>query len=49
MYDNFVQFCKKTSLHPVDISAFNFIFARMEDPQPLLDKGAWKGYRLKNI
>jgi DICT domain-containing protein len=49
MYDKFVQFCKKTSLHPVDISAFNFIFARMEDPQPLLDKGAWKGYRFKDI
>jgi hypothetical protein len=49
MYDAFVQFCKKTSLHPVDISAFNFIFARMEDPQPLLDKGTWQGYRIKKI
>jgi len=47
MYDAFVQFCKKTTYHPVDISAFEFIFARMENPQPLLDKGAWKGYRLK--
>ena len=49
MYDAFVQFCKKTSIHPVDMSAFNFIFARMEKPQPALDKGAWNGYRLKKI
>ena len=47
MYDAFVQFCKRTSLHPVDVSAFNFIFARMENPQPTLDKGAWNGYRLR--
>ena len=40
---------KKPRIHPVDISAFNFIFARMENPQPLLDKGAWHGYRLKKI
>jgi hypothetical protein len=49
MYDSFVQFCKITSIIPVDISAFNFIFALMENPQPTLDKGAWHGYRLKKI
>ena len=48
MYDAFVQFCKKTSHRGVDQSAFEFIFARMENPQPRLWKGKWKGYRLKS-
>ena len=47
MYRAFVQYCKNTSQHPVERSAFEFIFARMENPQPLLKKGKWKGYRLK--
>jgi DICT domain-containing protein len=47
MYDAFVQYCKKTSQHIVELSAFEFIFARMENPHPLLKKGIWKGYRLK--
>lgn len=47
MYDAFVQYCKKTSQHVVELSAFEFIFARMENPHPLLKKGKWKGYRLK--
>ena len=47
MYRAFVQYCKKTSQHPVERSAFEFILARMENPSPLLRKGKWKGYRLK--
>ena len=47
MYDAFVQYCKNTSQHVVERSAFEFIFARMENPQPLLKKGKWNGYRLK--
>jgi hypothetical protein len=47
MYDAFVQFCKKTSHHVVDRPAFEFIFARMENPHPEFSKGKWKGYRIK--
>ena len=47
MYDAFEQYCKKTSQHVVELPAFEFIFARMENPQPLLKKGNWTGYRLK--
>jgi len=47
MYDAFVQYGKNTSQHVVERSAFEFIFARMENPQPLLKKGKWNGYRLK--
>ncbi|MCX6684112.1 MAG: hypothetical protein NTZ37_05220 [Methanoregula sp.] len=47
MYDAFVQYCKKTSHYVVELPAFEFIFARMENPHPLLKKGKWKGYRLK--
>jgi DICT domain-containing protein len=47
MYDAFVQYCKKTSQHVVEPSAFEFIFARMENPHPRLKKGIWKGIRLR--
>lgn len=47
MYDAFVRYCKKTSQNVVERSAFEFIFARMKNPRPLLKKGIWKGYRLK--
>ena len=47
MYDAFMQYCKKTSPHVVDRWAFEFIFARLENPQPQLSRGIWKGYRIK--
>lgn len=47
MYDAFVQFCENASQHVVERPAFEFIFARMNNPKPLLKKGKWNGYRLK--
>ena len=47
MYDAFVQYCKKTSHQVVDLPAFEFLFARLKNPQILLFRGEWKGYRLK--
>lgn len=46
MYDAFVRFCKKTGRSPVEQEVFEFVFARMENPDPVSDRGEWKGCRL---
>lgn len=46
MYEAFVQFCRKTGRAPVEQEVFEFIFARMENPEPISDRGEWKGCRL---
>jgi len=47
MYDAFVRFCKRNGRMPVDVDAFEFVFARMENPAPEMDRGEWIGYRLR--
>jgi hypothetical protein len=47
MYDAFVNFCKKNGRMPVDVEAFAFVFARMENPAPEMDRGEWIGCRIK--
>lgn len=47
MYDAFVRYSTKTSRNGVEQEAFEFVFARMENPSPLFTRGEWKGYRLK--
>ncbi len=46
MYDAFVRYCTKTGKSPVDQEVFEFVFARMENPSPVSDRGEWKGCRL---
>lgn len=47
MYDAFVRFCEKNGRMPVDVEAFAFVFARMENPAPEMDRGEWIGCRIK--
>jgi hypothetical protein len=47
MYDAFVRYNTKTSHYGVDQDAFEFVFARIQNPSPLFTRGEWKGYRLK--
>ena len=47
MYDAFVRYSTKTSHYGVDQDAFEFVFARIQNPSPLFTRGEWKGYRLK--
>jgi hypothetical protein len=47
MYDAFVRYCQKTGREPVERDAFEFVFARMENPVPEMDRGVWSGYRLR--
>ncbi len=46
MYGAFVRYCIKTGKSPVDQEVFEFVFARMENPSPVFDRGEWKGCRL---
>jgi len=46
MYDAFVRYCTSAGRTAVDREAFEFVFSRMENPQPVLDRGTWTGYRL---
>jgi hypothetical protein len=46
MYEAFRKFCRKKGCTPLEQEVFEYIFARMEDPQPLSDRGEWKGCRL---
>ena len=45
MYDAFLRYCSKTGRAPVEQEVFEFVFARMEDPSPVSDRGEWKGCR----
>lgn len=47
MYDAFVRFCSRNGRMAVDQEAFEFVFARMENPAPEMDRGEWIGYRLR--
>ena len=47
MYEAFVGYCKRTGRIPVEQKAFEFVFARMENPCPALGGGKWTGYRLR--
>lgn len=46
MYEAFVRYCSKTGRVAVEQEVFEFIFARMENPGPVSDRGEWKGCRL---
>jgi len=47
MYDAFVRFCSRNGRMAVDQEAFEFVFARMENPAPDMDRGEWIGFRLR--
>ena len=47
MYKAFVQYCKTTGRSVIGQDAFEFVFARMEHPAPVLDRGTWIGYPLR--
>jgi hypothetical protein len=47
MYEAFVQYCTRTGRSVVEQDAFEFVFARIEHPAPVLERGAWIGYRLR--
>jgi len=47
MYGAFVQYCKTSGRCVVEQDAFEFVFARIEHPSPVLDHGTWIGYRLR--
>ena len=45
MYDAFVRYCEATGRSSVEQDAFEFVFARIEHPAPVLGMGMWTGYR----
>ena len=47
MYDAFVRYCKKNGRDAMEEESFSFVFAHMENPAPVLDRGEWIGYRLR--
>jgi len=47
MFEAFIRYCRRTGRKPVEQEAFEFVFARMENPSPLLGNGEWTGYRLR--
>jgi DICT domain-containing protein len=47
MYEAFVKYCTRIGRSVVEQDAFEFVFARMEDPSPVLGNGEWSGYRLR--
>jgi hypothetical protein len=49
LYDAFIRYCSKTGRDVVEQGAFECVFARLKNPHPVLYRGTWKGYRLKNI
>ncbi len=49
LYDAFKRYCIKTGRDIAEQGAFEFVFAQMKNPDPVLYRGTWKGYRLKNI
>jgi len=48
MYEAFLQYCAKTGREPVDQEAFEFVFSRMENPAPVMNRGDWIGFRLRS-
>ena len=47
MFEAFLRYCRRTGRSPVEQEAFEFVFARMENPVPALGNGNWTGYRLR--
>jgi len=47
MYETFVRFCTRSGRPVMEQEAFEFVFARMENPKPRCDHGDWVGYRLR--
>jgi hypothetical protein len=47
MYEAFLRYCARTGRSPVEQEAFEFVFARMENPGLALGNGNWTGYRLR--
>jgi hypothetical protein len=47
MYDAFTRYCTQSGRPHIEQEAFEFVFSRMENPQPTLDWGEWTGYRLR--
>ena len=47
MFEAFVRYCTRVGRRPVEQEAFEFVFARMEKPSPVLGNGEWAGYRLR--
>ncbi|MDO9549980.1 MAG: hypothetical protein Q7J03_03310 [Methanoregula sp.] len=48
MYEAFVEFCTSNRRRVIEQEAFEFVFAHMENPEPVCDRGHWVGYRLRN-
>ncbi len=48
MFNAFAAFCRDSGRTLVEQEAFEFVFARMENPHPVLDRGSWNGCRLKD-
>ncbi len=46
MYGAFMEYCRKEGSEPVEQELFEYLFARMENPTPVFDRGEWKGCRL---
>jgi hypothetical protein len=49
LYSAFRRYCQRTGKAIVERGAFEFIFARMENPRPELFRGEWKGCRIKHL
>jgi len=49
MYEAFVEFCTANRRRVIEQEAFEFVFARMENPEPVCERGHWVGYRLRDI
>lgn len=49
LYSAFRKYCQRTGKATVEQGAFEFIFARMENPNPELCRGEWKGCRIKHL
>ncbi|MCK9592506.1 MAG: hypothetical protein M0Q91_10915 [Methanoregula sp.] len=48
LYKAFRKYCQKTGRAIIDKEAFEFLFARMDNPRPELYRGEWKGCRIKH-
>jgi hypothetical protein len=49
LYTAFRKYCQRTGKAIVERGAFEFIFARMENPRPELHRDEWKGCRIKHL
>jgi len=48
MYEAFVRYCQKNGRDVMEEESFSFVFAHIENPAPVLDRGEWTGYRLRS-